>query len=156
MAHDEMIERSATVVINTPPTEVFDAVSDMSRIGDRSPECVSCKWIDGADGPAVGAKFTGDNVAKLGPITLKKWTTTSEVTECTPGEVFEFNSEGYTTWRYEMRGSGDGSTEVTESCSFPHGEGLKGFLYERVLNRPKSIESGMRQTLGAIKAELEG
>ena len=34
-----------------------------------------------------------DNEAKLGPITLKKWTTTSEITAYEPGEVFEFVTE---------------------------------------------------------------
>jgi len=155
MSDDAKIERSATMTINRPAGEVFDAVSDITRIGDRSPECISCRWVDGADGPAVGAKFTGDNEAKLGPVSLKKWTTTSEVTACEPGRLFEFVTEGYTTWRYEMEPIDDGSTKVTESVSYPPGEGFQGFLYQKVLNRPRSIEKGMMATLGAVKAELE-
>jgi hypothetical protein len=30
-------------------------------MGDLSPECVSCEWIDGATGPTVGARFRGRN-----------------------------------------------------------------------------------------------
>ena len=57
--------------------------------------------MEPATGPAVGARFEGDNIAKAGPMTLKKWTTTSEITQCTPNQVFEFVAEGFTTWRYE-------------------------------------------------------
>lgn len=155
MTDTNKIERSSTITIKRPPEAVFRAVSDITRIGDRSPECIGCRWVDGADGPTVGAKFTGDNEAKLGPISLKKWTTTSEVTACDPGELFEFSTENYTTWRYRLEAVGDGSTRVTESAEFPHGEGLKGFLYETVLRRPDSLQKGMEATLAALKAELE-
>ena len=149
------IERSATITVNRPPEAVFEAVSDITRIGDRSPECLSCRWIDDATGAAVGAKFTGDNEAKLGPVSLKKWTTTSEVTASEPGKLFEFSTENYTTWRYEMEATGEGSTRVTESVSYPSGDGFRGFLYEKVLNRPNSIEKGMIATLASLKAEIE-
>jgi len=155
MTDQTKIERSATITINKSPEAVFEAVSDITKIGDRSPECLSCGWVDGASEAAVGAKFTGDNEAKLGPISLKKWTTTSEVTASEPGRLFEFSTEDYTTWRYEMTASGEGSTKVTESVSFPPGEGFQGFLYQKVLNRPKSLEKGMKATLAALKAELE-
>ncbi len=112
----KMVEGSASTVINRPPSEVFDAVADITRMGDWSPECVAGRWVDPATAPAVGAKFEGDNVVKVGPVTFKKWTTTSEITECTPNEVFEFVAEGYTTWRYEFEDR-DGATSVTESFS---------------------------------------
>jgi len=155
MSDEARIRRSATININRPPADVFDAVADITRIGDRSPECVACRWVGGADGAVVGAKFSGDNEAKLGPVSLKKWTTDSEVTACEPGRVFEFVSEGYTTWRYEMEAVGESSTKVTESAEFAHGKGFKGFLYETVLRRPDSLRKGMEATLAALKAELE-
>ena len=58
--------------------------------------------LDDATGPAVGAKFEGDNVAAVGPVTLKLWTTTSEVIDIEPNASFEFIAEGYSTWRYEF------------------------------------------------------
>lgn len=145
---------SASITIDRPVAEVFAAVSDITRMGEWSPECVACRWEEGVDGPATGAVFSGDNVAKAGPITLKRWTTSSEVTAYEPDAVFEFVAEGYSTWRYEFHAHG-GSTVVTESFSFPPPEGTKKFVYETVMRRSKSMVKGMDATLGRLKAALE-
>ena len=149
-----MIQGSATVVVHRSADEVFAAISDVTCTGEWSPECVACRWIGGATGPAVGAKFEGDNKAVVAGITVKKWTTTSEVTACVSGEVFEFVAEEYTTWRYTMEPVGTG-TKVTESFSFPPQTGMKGFLYETVMRRSATMVKGMQQTLDRLKASLE-
>jgi Polyketide cyclase / dehydrase and lipid transport. len=149
-----MAQGSASVVVNCSPDVVFGAISDITRMGEWSPECVAGRWVDGATGAQVGAKFEGDNKAVVAGLTLKKWTTTSEVTACVPGEVFEFVAERYTTWRYELEPSGTG-TKVTESYSFASQSGVKGFLYETLMRRPASMITGMQQTLNRIKASLE-
>lgn len=150
----ELVTGSASVLIDRPPAEVFDAITDVTRMGEWSPENTGGRWIDGAAGPATGARFEGDNEAKLGPITLKKWTTTSEVTEYRPTSVFEFVAEGYTTWRYEFEAVGDG-TRVTESVSHPPYEGWQKFAYETVARRSSAIVKDMQRTLDQLKATLE-
>jgi uncharacterized protein YndB with AHSA1/START domain len=145
---------SATITIDRPVSEVFAAVSDITRMGEWSPECVACRWAPGVDGPAVGAVFSGDNVATAGPVTLKRWTTSSEITGYEPDALFEFVAEGYSTWRYEFV-AGDGSTTVTESFSFPAPTGFQKFLYETVMRRSKSMVKGMDATLGRLKVALE-
>ena len=149
-----MVEGSASVVINRPVAEVFAAITDITRMGEWSPECVSGRWIAPAAGPAVGASFEGDNIAKLGPVTLKKWTTTSEVTACVENEVFEFSAEGYTTWRYDFKAEGE-STTVTESFSYPQYEGFQKFLYVTIARRDKGLATAVQATLNRIKAVLE-
>ena len=149
-----MPQDSVSVVINRAPDEVFAVISDVTRTGEWSPECHACRWVGGASGPAVGVKFEGDNSAAIGPITLKKWTTTSEITACETGKVFEFIAEGYTTWRYELVASGSG-TKVTESYSYASASGLQKFLYDTVLRRPAAMNKGMQQTLDRIKTSLE-
>jgi len=149
-----MITGSARIEIDREPAVVFAAIADVTRIGEWSPECVGARWIGGATGPAVGAKFEGDNRAALLGLTLKKWTTTSEVTACVPGEVFEFVAEGYTTWRYEITPSATGTT-VTESYEYESSSGLQSFLYETVLRRPTAMTKGMRRTLERIKQSVE-
>jgi uncharacterized protein YndB with AHSA1/START domain len=149
-----MVKGSATTVIDRPLPDVFQAVTDITRMGEWSPECVAGRWVEPAKGPATGAKFEGDNLAKAGPITLKKWTTTSEVTEYTPNEVFEFVAEGYTTWRYEFEDR-DGATSVTESFSHDPYEGVQRFVYGTLAQRPKSMVKGMQETLDRIKDALE-
>ena len=153
-ANSQLLTGSATITIDRPVAEVFAAVSDISRMGEWSPECVACRWADGVDVPAVGATFSGDNVAKVGPITLKKWTTTSEVTAYEPNALFEFVAEGYTTWRYQFEAR-DGSTVVTESFSFAPPTGVQKFLFETVLRRSTGMVKGMVATLARIKTALE-
>ncbi len=149
-----MTEGSATIAIDRPIGDVFTAVSDVTRMGEWSPECIAGRWVAPATGPAVGAEFEGDNLAKLGPITLKRWTTTSKVTECVPNEVFEFVAEGYTTWRYEFSDIA-GSTAVTESFSHADYSGFQGFLYGTLMRRQSAMVKGMQRTLERIKAQLE-
>ena len=146
---------TATIAIAAPIGEVFAAVSDVTRMGEWSPECVAARWVGGADGPAVGARFEGDNVAALGPVTLKRWTTTSEVSEFEPNAVFEFVAERHTTWRYEFAESG-GGTVVTESFSHPPYVGWQKWVYGRLANRRRAMTAGMRATLERIKRALEG
>lgn len=150
-----MVEGSAAIIVAAPPSEVFDAVADISRMGEWSPECVAGRWIPPSTEPAVGAEFEGDNVAKIGPITIKKWTTTSKITECVRGEVFEFVAEGYSTWRYEFAEHSEG-TQLTESFSYPPYTGVQNFLYETVARRSKSIAGGVEATLARIKSGVEG
>ena len=136
------------------PSEVFNAIADVTRIGEWSPECIAGRWVGDAAGPVVGAKFEGDNQVVIMGKTVKRWTTTSEVTACVPGEVFEFVAEGYTTWRYTLAAV-DGGTSVTESFAFTTPTGFQKFLYETVLRRSTSMTKGMQQTLARIKTSLE-
>ena len=149
-----MMRGSASVVIDRDPATVFSVVADVTRMGEWSPECVSGRWVGGSTGPAVGAKFEGDNVLALLGITLKKWTTTSEVTACVPGEVFEFVAEGYTTWATNSSPAPNG-TKVTESYEYTPPTGAQGFLYETVMRRSKMMTKGMQRTLDRIKQSVE-
>ena len=49
-------------------------VSDVTRMGEWSPETIRCTWIDGATGPAVGARFKGTN--RRG---IFRWSTKPEI-----------------------------------------------------------------------------
>lgn len=144
---------SATIVIHRSPQEVWSAIADVTRMGEWSPETNAARWAEGGSAPAVGAKFLGDNAVKVGGRTIKAWTTTSEVTACEPGVVFEFVAEGYTTWRYDFAAEGAGTT-VTESFSYVP-KGLQGFIYGTVLRRRSAMTKGMRSTLARVKSTLE-
>ena len=50
---------SVTVTMKAGPAEVWALVSDVTRIGEFSPETFEARWIDGATGPVVGARFQG-------------------------------------------------------------------------------------------------
>jgi hypothetical protein len=150
---EENVTGTASVDINCPIEDAFAAVSDVTRMGEWSPETTGARWVD-VDGPAAGAAFAGDNEARLGPVVLKRWTTTSVVTECESPNVFAFLSGETTYWRYEFTAI-DGGTRVTESFSFPPVGGLQRVLYNALGNRRKQIIRGMESTLAAVKSALE-
>jgi len=146
---------SVTVHINATPDQVWDLVSDVTRIGEYSPETFEAEWLDGATGPAVGASFRGHVKRNgKGPI---YWTTCT-VVACDPGREFAFavGPEGkqLNTWRYQLEAAGDG-TDVTESFQLADNAGLR--LYWKLLGwaRGRTNRNGMRTTLERMKAELE-
>ena len=71
-------------VIAAPADVLYEMVSDLSRMGEWSPENVGGSWRRGS-GPTVGGRFKGRN--KRGPA---RWTTNVEVTAAEPGRLFEF------------------------------------------------------------------
>ena len=82
----------ATIDVNASPEAVWSLISDVTQIGRFSPETFEAQWLDGAVGPAVGAKFRGHvKRNEKGPI---YWTACT-VTECDPGRVFAFADELY-------------------------------------------------------------
>ena len=98
-----------------PPERVWDLVSDVTQIGRFSPETFEAKWLDGASGPAVGARFRGHVKRNgKGPI---YWTTCTVIAS-EPGREFAFgvgpSAKPLNVWRYQLEPSGDG-TDVTES-----------------------------------------
>ena len=50
-------EDRAEIDIAAPPEAVWDLISDVTRMGDWSPECYRCTWLDGGTGPRAGARF---------------------------------------------------------------------------------------------------
>jgi Polyketide cyclase / dehydrase and lipid transport len=146
---------SVTVHMSAPPDRVWDLVSDVTKIGRYSPETFEGEWLDGADGPAVGARFRGHVKRNgKGPI---YWTTCT-VLVSDPGREFAFgvgsSDRPLNTWRYRLEGSDDG-TDVTESFELAPTALLR--LYWALLGwaRGRTNRNGMRTTLERIKAEVE-
>ena len=145
-----------TVHFAAPPAEVWDLVSDVTRIGEFSPETFEAGWLDGATGPRAGARFRG-HVRRngRGPV---YWTTCT-VTVSDPGREFAFavNGPGDTivnAWQYRLEPREDG-TDVTESFELPGTLPMR--LYWSVAGRARlrTNLTGMRVTLEKMKAILE-
>ena len=147
---------AVTLHIDAPPDQVWGLIADITRMGEYSPEVIEAEWLDGATGPALGATYRGHvKRNEIGPV---YWTTCS-ITECVPGEAFEFQvvmgGRPVNTWRYEFRAAEGGGTDVTES--FDLGDSLwtrvwrplGGFLRERRNQRD------MLTTLERVKAVAE-
>jgi len=144
-----------TVHMAATPEQVWDLVSDVTRIGSYSPETFEAEWLDGATGPAVGATFRGHVKRNgRGPI---YWTTCT-VTACEPGREFAFgvgsSDKPLNVWGYQLEPAGDG-TDVTESFALAQTVPLR--LYWALFGwaRGRTNRNGMRTTLERIKAEVE-
>ena len=146
---------SVTVHINATPDQVWDLVSDVTRIGEYSPETFEAEWLDGATGPAVGAKFRGHVKRNgKGPV----YWTECVVTDCVPGSAFGFDvltgGKALNHWAYAIEASGDGS-DVTESFRLAPTFALKAYWAVLGWARGKTNRRGMEATLEAIRAEVE-
>jgi len=149
--HDEV-----TVHMNASPEKIWDLVSDVTKIGRYSPETFEAEWLEGATGPAVGARFRGHvKRNEKGPT---YWTTCT-VRESVPGKIFSFgvgaSDKPLNVWTYKLESSGDG-TDVTES--FQLRDMILFRLYWGLLGwaRGKRNRNDMRRTLERVKAEVEG
>ena len=106
---------SDSIRIRRPPTEVYVIVSDVTRMGELSPVCISCTWDDTAQAGIEGAWFTGHNA--IGDFT---WDTRCQVVSAVFGRNFAFVNYGVdgkaelVRWGYAFEDHG-GETTVTES-----------------------------------------
>ena len=141
--------------MDAPPAVVWDLVSDVTRIGEFSPETFEARWRRGYDGPAVGAKFKGH--VKRNGVGPTYWSACT-VTACEPERVFEFSvgTDDITVnnWGYRLEPDGAG-TKVTEY--FRLEPSLPTRLYWLVFGhlRMRTNQNGMRTTLERMKAVVE-
>ena len=141
--------------IKASPTAVWDAIADVTRMGEWSPECHTCEWNDGASGPAVGARFTGHN--RNGEY---EWTTEAEIVECVPGERFAFDGVfgdlRFSHWAYVIEPS-DGGSRVTEIWDDGRPEEIieATSKISGVTNRGEHNRTTMEATLARLAAAVE-
>jgi uncharacterized protein YndB with AHSA1/START domain len=149
-----MAATEVTVHIDAPPERVYALISDVTRMGDWSPECYKCAWQGGASSAVVGARFRGSN--RQG---LLRWSTTSEVVAADPGREFAFTTKAgerdVTRWRYVFtpNAGGTDATERYEKVYTPGYVKMAERLFMR--HRDEQLERGMRATLDRLKAAAE-
>ena len=76
-----------------PVDAVWRLVSDVSRTGEWSHECLDVEWLDGAAAATPGARFRGANKSLW-----LRWRRTCVVTEVEPGKSIAWRT--MPTWRY--------------------------------------------------------
>lgn len=57
--YEPLYQGSAEVLIQAPPQEVYELVSNLKRMGEWSPVCYRCEWLGGAKDAVVDARFKG-------------------------------------------------------------------------------------------------
>ena len=158
------MQDSVTVHMQATPDQVWALVSDVTRIGEFSPETFKAEWTEGATGPAVGARFRAHVkrntqaswlLAKTGPT----YSNVSEVLVADPGKEFTFGvltgSSISSTWGYKIDQATDGGCDVTEFFHLTENLPLKIYWTFFGWARGNTNRKGMRTTLERIKAVVE-
>ena len=141
--------------IAATPDAIYAVLSDVTRMGQLSPECTGGRWLDGATEPAVGARFKGTN--KRG---LARWSTTNTVVVAEPGREFMFDTkQSGARWRYQLVPDGDG-TLVTESRVDRHQKSMLAKAFTAVAlggsaNHEEELRQGMVSTLERLRDVME-
>ncbi|MGD1223143.1 SRPBCC family protein [Streptomyces krungchingensis] len=147
-----------TTWIAATPERVWQLVSDVELMPGMSSELQSVDWLDGATGPAVGARFVGRSRHD----SFGEWATTSTVVEAEPGRLFAWAVEDpahpSAVWRFRLEPK-DGGTELTQWMQM--GPGRSGLSYaidampekeqKIVFVRMREFERNMTVTLDHIK-----
>jgi len=149
------LKLSDSISVAATPAELYELVSDITKMGEWSPICRACWWDEG-DGPHVGAWFTGRN-----ELPERTWETRCRVVAADPGREFAWEvNKGWVRWGYTFEPEGE-STRLTESWEFLPA-GIAGF-HERfgaqadaeIDKRRSMAKSGIPATLAAIKKTAE-
>lgn len=151
----------ASVHIEAAPEAVYALISDVTRMGEWSPECEGGSWIDGA-APAVGAQFHGRN--RRGD---NEWTTPNTVIAAERGREFAWvvgtPDFRVCTWRFSLKPE-NGGTTVTESFELGVEEvGFRAAVLEHpeeerphlVRARTDQLLDDIRHTLASLKETAE-
>lgn len=138
------------------PAAVWRLVGDPTRMGEWSPEAVAQVWLDGAGGPAVGARFRGRN--RLG---WHRWSTVCTVVAWTPEREVAWDARygglAVARWGYRLVPDGDGTLLVEE---FTDHRGavmtLLGLVGRGVADVATHNRASMIATLARVAAAAEG
>lgn len=141
--------------IAASPDAVFAAITDVTRMGDWSPETHRAEWNDGFDGPALGAVFTGHN--RFGG---NEWSTEATIVELVENERFFFDCAVgdfvFSSWGYVIEPT-DGGCRVTECCQnhIPAEMRESAAAISGVDDRVPHNRVGMQTTLERLAAAVE-
>jgi hypothetical protein len=158
MQHNDRMsaaEVHGTETIAARPEEIYALISDLPRMGEWSPENIGGHWLRGVTGPAVGAKFKGDN--RNGSTT---WSTTVTITAADPGKRFAFDVNvglvSVAEWRYDLVSDGDATT-VTEHWRDKRNPLIRalGGRLSGVPDRKSFTQVSIATTLAALKQAAE-
>jgi uncharacterized protein YndB with AHSA1/START domain len=105
---------SSEIEIDAAPEAVYALVADVTRTGEWSPECVRCRWLDGATAPVEGARYRGDS--RNG---WRRWSTMSTIRVARPGVELVWDvtylRRPVARWGYRLTSLDGGRTLLVES-----------------------------------------
>lgn len=155
---DQITEPTAehSVDVEASAAEVWRVVADVTRTPEWSPVCHRCEWIDGAAGPAVGARFRGSN-----KLNGARWSRDCVVTAAEPGVVFAFSTElkgeESTRWRYQLEPTESGTrvSEAYQVVSVPRWVRALRLLPGAMAKTERDTQRNIETSLERLKAIVE-
>ena len=149
------MDGSVTVSMAAPADKIWDLIADVRNTGKFSPEVLEAEWLDGATGPALGARV---------PRARQAQRDRAGVLDDVPGHRLRAGTrvrlrvlvgdKAVNNWHYRLTPA-DGGTDVTESFRMPDSSFTKLFsVLGGQLRRRRNIRD-MRKTLERIKAVVE-
>lgn len=155
---------TVSIDIDATAAEVWDLVSDIGLSARFSTEVSGAEWIDGAEGPALGARFVGHSAHDA----IGEWSTTCIVTGFEEHRRFEWSVIGRdddvsSIWRYTIDDLGDGSVRLDYWFQMGPGRGGLNFAIDRMPDKEERIvarrlaehESNMERMVAGIKRLAE-
>lgn len=148
-------------VIDGRPAAVWAVATDLTRYGEWSPENRGGEWIDGATGPAPGARFLGTQEHPA----IGLWQTTSVVVRCEEPARFAWAvgdpASAAAVWCLDLAPEGDG-TRVRFSAVMGPGPSGTTMAIDRMPDKEERIierrlqewDRGMRAVLDGIAAAV--
>jgi hypothetical protein len=153
---------AADVLVDAAPGVLWRLVTDIDLPARFSNEFLGAAWLEGADGPRVGACFGGRNRhAAIG-----EWETRCTVVELEPGRVFGYvvgePSHPAAQWRYTLSPEGEATRLELRMRMGPARSGINSAIdampdkETRILRRRlHELRANIEATLLGIKAIAE-
>ena len=146
---DPALHITVSRVVAASPEAIYAVLSDVTTIGERSPETNGATWLQ------RDKRFLGHN--NIGP--LYRWSTLCTVTEANPGKKFAFRVAfpSMSSWSYELTPV-TGGTLVTETMTkqqpqYAPVRGIQSAVGAH--DRGAHLRKGMEATLDALAKTLE-
>jgi uncharacterized protein YndB with AHSA1/START domain len=149
------------IFVAASPQRVWELVIDLQLMGQWSPEYQRGEWLDGATGPAVGARFQGHNKRRD-----REWESVSTVIEAAPGRVIAWAvgdpANPGATWRFDLTPENTGTRVRQQVQIGPGPSGLTARIAELpdreediIAARTTEHRRNMQATLAGLKAAAE-
>ncbi len=151
-------EVTVEAAVAAPPATVWALVTDIDVPARFSPEFQGADWLDGATGPALGARFTGRNHhARMGG-----WSVTCTVVALEPGRCFGWDvgdpDEPLASWRFDLEPvDGGAATRLRQWARMGTGRSNMTPLIEAHPDREEQIvASRLEQWRAGMQATVDG
>jgi len=153
MKYAECPTVTVSAEIDAPAVAVWDLVSDIGLSSRFSSEVSGAEWLDGAPGPALGARFVGHSAHDA----IGSWSTTCIVTGFEPHGLFEWSVIGRdgdvsSIWRYTISGPEEGPVHLDHW--FQMGPG-RGGLNHAIEAMPDKEDRIVARRLDEHRANME-